>query len=314
MTKYSRLFPLCIKSDAQEVVRELAKLLPSNNGLGMIIAYEQMEALAMGVESYSYVPRDGCIAKFALRKIWVGSFPLKVDFTCARHENAKLTTFSPDIINKSFPIKVNDHSFIIMVVEEFTCRQCNLVETSRHREKGPVGFSNGVWSKTYSRVLKTSNGGDATPNDSNSGDFEVCNNEPKLPILEGSRGISKASKSFKECSGISQGDLNMDGALNEEGMRKESTRQKRSDIRSCLLTPDAIMRKETEVLAGGKIDNGPLLGPKSLEGPDSVSKALGDGDSTSLQSYGLNIVLKMLKKRKKIRPQSSFVVGPGKIN
>ncbi|GAB4853988.1 hypothetical protein Ancab_039252 [Ancistrocladus abbreviatus] len=159
---------------------------------------------------------------------------------------------------------------------------CNLVETSRQKEKVPAGFSDGVWSKTYSRVPETNNGGDATPDGSNLGDFEVCNNEPKSPISEGSRGTQKASKSFKECGGISQGELNVDCALKEEGKRKESTRQKRSDTRGCLTTPDAVTRKETEVLAGSKIDNGPLLGPKSLEGPDSVSTTHRDGDSTSL--------------------------------
>ncbi|GAB4846269.1 hypothetical protein Ancab_025267 [Ancistrocladus abbreviatus] len=97
------------------------------------------------------------------------------------------------------------------------------------------------------RVPETNNGGDATPDGSNSGDFEVCNNDPKSPISEGSRGIKKASKSFKECGGISQGDLNVDCALNQDGKRKESTGQMRSDTRGCLTTPDAVTRKETEL-------------------------------------------------------------------
>ncbi|GAB4846267.1 hypothetical protein Ancab_025265 [Ancistrocladus abbreviatus] len=167
-----------------------------------------------------------------------------------------------------------------MVAEEFTCRHFNLVETARHKEKGPAGFSDVVWSKTYSRVPETNNGGDATPDGRNSGDFEVCNNYPKSPISEGSRGINKASKSFKECGGIPQGVLNVDCALNEEV--KEVHRTMRSDTRGGLTSPDAVTRKETEVLAGGKVDNGPLL----------------------------NIVLKTLKKRKKIWSYSSFVVGP----
>ncbi|GAB4850606.1 hypothetical protein Ancab_029915 [Ancistrocladus abbreviatus] len=190
-----------------------------------------------------------------------------------------ISTSLLDIISKLFPIKVNDHLFIITVVEEFTYRQCALKESSLHKEKGPGGSLDGEWSKNYNRVSGTQNNGDATLNGSNSSDFEDCNDEPKMLVLKGSRGIKKAltvSKSFRDYDNISQGNLNEDGTLNEGGKRMKATRHKRNGTRDFLLNPGTVLRSKIEGISRGKNDNRPLTSPAASNGLDHVLMAPGD--------------------------------------
>ncbi|GAB4848400.1 hypothetical protein Ancab_003097 [Ancistrocladus abbreviatus] len=117
----------------------------------------------------------------------------------------------------------------------------------------PHSILNDKWSKTYNIVPATQSSRDANPNGSNSGNFEACNDKPKLPISECSRDIKKTpaelaptvSKSSRDYGGISQGDdLNEDGALNEGRKRKEITRQKK--IQSFLFNQGTTLRRERQ--------------------------------------------------------------------
>ncbi|GAB4850605.1 hypothetical protein Ancab_029914 [Ancistrocladus abbreviatus] len=198
---------------------------------------------------------------------------------------------------------VNGHSFIITVVEDSICKQGAL--------KGSLAHSilSDEWSKTCNTVPATYNSGDVNPNDSNSGNFEACNDEPKLRISKRSRDIEKAttqsapvvSKSFRDCGGIS--------ALNVGRKRKETTRKK--ETQGSLFNQGTALRRETEVLEKGKSDSEPQfidIGLTASDGLDNVSKAM--RGSLSLQSNNLNIVLKFLKKKSKNQSQSSYAVGP----